>query len=121
MTRPAISVTEQTSIREIVSILEEHRIKRVPVLKGGTIVGIVSRGDLIKTLVRQDQPSRAETEDRAIRNTFLQRLKSQAWAPASGITLSVWKGVVTLHGVLSSDEQSRARRSRILTLVNKSG
>lgn len=108
MTRSVISVTEQTPIQEIISILEEHRIKRVPVLGGGTVVGIVSRGDLIKALAGQGQSSRADSEDRAIRNTFLQRLKSQAWAPVSGITLSVWKGVVTLHGVLSSDEQRRA-------------
>jgi CBS domain-containing protein len=108
MTRPVISVTEQTPIPEIVSILEEHRIKRVPVLMGGSVVGIVSRGDLVKALARQEQPSRADTEDRAIRNTLLQRLKGQAWAPASGISLSVLKGVVTLHGLLSSDEQRRA-------------
>jgi len=108
MATPVISVAEQTPLAEIVSILEEHRIKRVPVLKGGTIVGIVSRADLIKAFAREDQPSGTDTDDRAIRNTFLQRLKAQAWAPSAGITFSVLNGAVAIGGILSSDEQRRA-------------
>ncbi len=108
MATPVISVAEQTPLAEIVSILEEHRIKRVPVLKGGTIVGIVSRADVIKAFARADQPSRTDTDDRAIRNTFLQRLKTQAWAPSAGITFSVLNGAVSVGGILSSDEQRRA-------------
>jgi CBS domain-containing protein len=108
MTRPVISVTEDTPVSGIVSILEQHGIKRVPVLKGGTIAGIVSRADLVKAFARLDRPSKSETDDRAIRNTFVQRLMGQAWAPSSGISCAVWNGVITLHGVLASEEQRRA-------------
>jgi len=107
MMRPVISITEQTPMPEIVSTLEQHRIKRVPVLREGTIVGIVSRADLIRALGQLDQP-KSQTDDGAIRNTFLQRLKGQTWASSSGISLSVSKGVITLHGIATSDEQRRA-------------
>ncbi len=108
MSRPVISVSETTPIGEVISILEEHRIKRVPVLANGSVVGIVSRADLLRAFAKQDQPSRTDTSDHAIRNTFLQRLKGQPWTPTSGVSISVGKGVATLHGVASSDEQRRA-------------
>jgi CBS domain-containing protein len=109
MTRPAICVAETTPVGDIVSTLEQHRIKRVPVLKSGHIVGIVSRADVLRAFAAQDQTSQADTSDHAIRQTFLQRFKSQVWAPSStGISVSVQNGVVTLNGVAPSDEQQRA-------------
>src|SRR5262245_6395393 len=50
MTTPVISVVEDTELAEIASLLITHRIKRVPVLRGGCIVGIVSRADLLRTI-----------------------------------------------------------------------
>jgi CBS domain-containing protein len=108
MSRPVISVSEDSPIAEVVSILEKHRIKRTPVLANGSVVGIVSRADLLRAFAGQVQSTRTDTSDHAIRNTFLQRLKGQSWTPASGISMSTWKGVVTLNGVVSSDEQRRA-------------
>jgi CBS domain-containing protein len=51
MSAPVISVHEETSLEEIAGILTEHRIKRVPVVRDGRIVGIVSRADLVRALV----------------------------------------------------------------------
>jgi len=108
MSRPVISVTEQTPLPEIASIMEQHKIKRVPVLQGGTIVGIVSRADVVRAFAQMDQPSKAHTDDHSIRNTFLQRLKAQPWASAVGVTFAVSNGSVMVHGVASSEEQKRA-------------
>ena len=49
-TAPVITVDEDADIREIARLLDIHRIKRVPVLRGGRVVGIVSRADLVRTL-----------------------------------------------------------------------
>jgi CBS domain-containing protein len=51
MSAPVISIDEKTSLGEIAGILTEHRIKRVPVVRDGRIVGIVSRADLVRALV----------------------------------------------------------------------
>lgn len=108
MSRPVISVTEETPFAEIASILEEHNIKRVPVLLGGTIVGIVSRADVVRAFAQLDRTSRAQTDDHSIRHTFRQRLESQPWASAVGVTFAVSNGSVTMHGIASSEEQRRA-------------
>ena len=51
MSTPVISIDEKTSLGEIAGILTKHRIKRVPVVSDGRIVGIVSRADLVRALV----------------------------------------------------------------------
>jgi len=51
MSAPVVTVNEETSLRDIADILTSHRIKRVPVVRDGRIVGIVSRADLVRALV----------------------------------------------------------------------
>ena len=53
MTAPVVTVGEETEIDEIAQLLIAHRIKRVPVLRGGRIVGIVSRADLVQALAER--------------------------------------------------------------------
>ena len=53
MTSPVITVGEDTEIRDIARLLLDHRIKRVPVLRDGRIVGIVSRADLVRILAAE--------------------------------------------------------------------
>jgi CBS domain-containing protein len=50
MATPVVTVSEDTEVGDIVRLLEEHRIKRVPVVRGGRVVGIVSRADLLRAL-----------------------------------------------------------------------
>jgi CBS domain-containing protein len=52
MTPNVVTVTDQTSLAEIADLLGKHRIKRVPVLANGKIVGIVSRADVVRALTR---------------------------------------------------------------------
>ena len=52
MRTPVVAVAEDTPIQVIAKILQEHGIKRVPVLRDGRVVGIVSRGDLVRALAQ---------------------------------------------------------------------
>ena len=54
MVRPVITVGEQTNVGEIARLLIAHRIKRVPVVRDGRIVGIVSRADLVQALATEE-------------------------------------------------------------------
>jgi len=52
MTSPVITVAEDTSLETVATLFERHRIKRVPVLSDGRLVGLVSRTDLLKVFLR---------------------------------------------------------------------
>ena len=85
MTRNVLSVTETTPIADIALLLETNRIKRVPVVHDGKLVGIVSRANLVQALAMtiNQSPSGAEAEDRSIREKLLAELKAQKWAEVS--------------------------------------
>lgn len=52
MTREVVTATERTSAAEVADMLSKHNIKRVPILRDGKLVGIVSRADLVRVLAR---------------------------------------------------------------------
>jgi len=50
MTKDIISVTEETAVEEIAKLMTTHRIKRLPVMRGQNMVGIVSRADIVSAI-----------------------------------------------------------------------
>jgi CBS domain-containing protein len=52
MSKKIISVVEDTSVEEIAQLMTTHKIKRVPVMRGGKVVGIVSRADIVGAIAR---------------------------------------------------------------------
>ena len=50
MTRNPLTVTEETSIEDACRLIRERRIKRLPVVREGRLVGIITRADLICAL-----------------------------------------------------------------------
>ena len=59
MTSPVVTVSEDTPVQAIAQILQERHIKRVPVVRNGRIVGIVSRADLVRALAQSPKPGSA--------------------------------------------------------------
>ena len=55
MTKEVVTATETTSAAEIADLLSEHRVKRVPIVRDGAIVGIVSRANLIRALAHKPE------------------------------------------------------------------
>lgn len=53
MTTKVITAEEDTSVSDIVELLTEHNINRVPVVRHGKVIGIVTRNDVLKALVRK--------------------------------------------------------------------
>jgi CBS domain-containing protein len=54
MTKEVFTVQEDSDISEVATLMAEKRINRVPVVKGEEIVGIISRGDIVKSIARID-------------------------------------------------------------------
>jgi CBS-domain-containing membrane protein len=110
MTRDVISVAETTPVADIAVLLEMHRIKRVPVVSDGKLVGIVSRANLVRALAMTiDEPaSGTEADDRAIREKLLAELKAQKWAEVSPANITVKHRVVHLWSSYLSEQEKRA-------------
>src|SRR5438552_1090466 len=91
MTHDVISVTDTTSVADIAVLLETNRIKRVPVVRDGKLVGIVSRANLVRALAMtiNAPASSAEADDRTIRDQLLSELKAQRWAEVSPANVTV--------------------------------
>jgi CBS-domain-containing membrane protein len=108
MTPNVKSVDEHTSLGDIVAMMERHRIKRVPVLRGKKLIGIVTRANLLRALasVIHKLPP-AKTDDVGIRQKILDQLQSEKWAPVATVDAIVRDGVVTLTGYVL-DERQRA-------------
>ena len=111
MTRPVITVDPNTPLAELASLLEKHRIKRVPVVKDGEIVGIVSRANLVQALVTLGtgvEPG-ASANDSVLRDNLLDQLRSKAWWRNS-VNVTVKDGNVELWGFVDSQAAKDAIR-----------
>jgi CBS domain-containing protein len=109
MTRDVISVDADAGLEEIVALMEEHRIKRVPVLQGDRVVGVVSRADLLRALsVVARGVAGPAPNDRTIRDRILDTLAREPWAPRTTLNVTVVNGVVDLWGTIGNDQERRA-------------
>lgn len=109
MTDGVISVIEETPLSEIAVLFERKRIKRVPVVKDGKLVGVVSRSNLIQALASavgcMDQH---DESDRQIRLDLLSRLKEQKWTDFGGRNVTVSDSVVHIWGLVGSEAERKA-------------
>jgi CBS domain-containing protein len=112
MTREVTTVTEDTPAEEIVRILEKRRIKRVPVLRGERLVGIVSRSDLLRVVLASSPETGASmsASDRELRERIMANLEGQDWARVSQLNIVVSDGVAQLWGFVGSDTERNALR-----------
>jgi CBS domain-containing protein len=110
MTRDVLSVTEDTPVADIAILLETNRIKRVPVLRDGKLVGIVSRANLVRALAMTitEAANEGQIDDRSIREKLLAELKAQKWAEVSPANVTVKDGVVHLWSSYLSEEEKGA-------------
>jgi CBS domain-containing protein len=128
MTKSVITVNEDTSIEEIAEILEKNQIKRVPVVREGQLVGLVSRANIVQQLacgrkIKIEVPK----DDNALRDEIEKLLNTQPWASSRTTAVTVNNGAVELWGFVSSEAETDASRvaleaiSGIKSLVDHRG
>lgn len=112
MTRDVITVDEDTPIAAVAARLEAHRIKQVPVVRDGRLVGIVSRANLIQALANHPGPARPScvASDDSIRRELLAELERQPWWRSSASSVTVTDGTVHYWGLLDYGDQTDAAR-----------
>ena len=113
MTTDVETVDVATPLEDIVEAMERRRIKRVPVLCGGLMVGIITRSNLMHAMVslaRVAQP--AAGDDATIRERLLAEIQKTQWAPAATVNVVVHDGVVELWGAIVDERQRDRAASR---------
>lgn len=111
MTRTVLTIDEDTPLDEIVNIMERHRIKRLPVVRDGRVVGIVSRANLLRALASVAGETKPTTvDDASIRDRLNAELDKAPWAPAAMVDVVVRNGVVHLWGTIIDERQRQGIR-----------
>jgi CBS domain-containing protein len=98
MTRDPVTVAEGTTVEHAAALLESHGIKRLPVVHDGTLVGILSRTDLLRALLVPP----ADTSDAAIAAALREEIARLPWADTPFVFLEVRDGAVTFYGFCHS-------------------
>lgn len=109
MTRGPITAPESAPVEAIVRLMETKRIKRIPIVRGNKVVGIVSRANLLHVLGRLAAEAKPTSKDDSeIRTRIVAELEKQPWAPTAGINVIVKNCEVELKGAIFDERQRQA-------------
>lgn len=103
MTKNVVTVEEQTPLRDVATLMQRHRLKRIPVARDGKVVGVVSRANLLQGLLaRQTAPSQDLAADEALRDSVASELARHSWATRQPTCVVAENGIVHLWGYVDS-------------------
>ncbi|MEX2242043.1 MAG: CBS domain-containing protein [Burkholderiales bacterium] len=108
MTQPAISVAADAPLAEVVRLMERHRVKRLPVVEKGKLVGLVTRTDLLRAVVARQAAAPVERSDDELRQKIVSMLRDEDWASSAVVHVQVENGVAQLWGTVESQDQREA-------------
>jgi CBS domain-containing protein len=113
MTSEVIVAAPGDDLADIVDVMEKQHIKRLPVVRGGRLVGIVSRADLVRALVHSLAKEAASgagkaATDEEIHGHIVGIIDKEPWGPRFSIEVAVKDGVVHLNGTVTDDRERTA-------------
>ena len=109
MTPKPVTISADASLEELVDVMNSRKIKRVPVVDNGRLVGIVARSDLMRAMLHiLSSPAPAVGDDQRIAQAISQELAKQSWS--SAIRITVEDGAVELNGAIFDQRARQAAR-----------
>jgi CBS domain-containing protein len=108
MTRAVIWVSPDLPVSAAAAVLEHHRIRRAPVIAAGVLVGIVSRGDLVKALAAAPAPPVVPASDARLVAEMRARLAREPWVSSLGMVIQARDGVLAIWGLVPTAAQKAA-------------
>ncbi len=110
MSPQVVAAAPQDTAADAVALMEKHNVKRLPVIEAGRLVGILSRADLVRALLRNlPQPAAAAVAgDDEIRERILAEIAKQPWGPRASVGVRVAAGIVELHGSITDERERTA-------------
>jgi CBS domain-containing protein len=112
MTHHVITASPETPVSDLAELLERNAIKRVPIVDGRKVVGIVSRANLLQALaaLRKQITLERPVGDAALRDLVLAQLKSEPWMRTSLVNVTAHDGTVDLWGIVDTPSEKNAMR-----------
>jgi CBS domain-containing protein len=111
MSRLVVSVAADADLHEVARMLDARGFKRLPVLRDGNLVGIITRTDVVAALGRGEGTEPAPGPGgNALHRAVLDKMRAQPWLDTAYINVEVTNGVVRLTGFVGSEDQRRALR-----------
>jgi CBS domain-containing protein len=99
MTTNVVTATENTPLADIANLMDQHHVKRLPIMRGDRPVGIVSRANLLQGLLAlRPQAPDAPVSDEAIRTAVSAELEKHHWPSVWPVNVVVEQGAVHLWG-----------------------
>jgi CBS domain-containing protein len=118
MTLDPVTITEDADLTEVVDLMEKRSVKRLPVMRGKALVGIVSRANLMRAFATMGSLGPALATDEEIREQLVAQLDKENWAPVGTIEINVRDGVVHYWGMITDE---RVRTALIAAAENTPG
>lgn len=120
MTRHPVTINQDTPLADIAKIMEAHKVKRLPVMCGDSLVGMVTGTDFLPAVARlarnADATGVVGNDDR-IRELIVAAMADAPWRPCA-MNVDVQDGVVSLRGSVRSEQ---ARQAAIVAAENVPG
>ena len=107
MTGKVVSIAEDADLSEAVDLMMDRHVKRLPVLRGDAVVGVISRSDVLKGLFASLPKTEAGHPDAEIKAAIQAELDKLGWAPRASVRVEVANGAVTYEGAIT-DERLRS-------------
>ena len=120
MTSDLVTVDPDATLDEVARLLEVNRIKRVPVVERGRLVGILSRANLLHGLVARRGVARIEDaaeRDRRIRAEIQEVLRKNRWLERERMNFVVSEGVVHIWGIVRTEEHRQALHQALAAIA----
>ena len=118
MTESPVTITEDTSLADIADLMERKNVKRLPVLRGDEVVGMITRANLLQAVANlAHQVPDPTADDDHIRSRIVHAIEKTDWCP-SGLNVIVRDRIAHLSGVILDEE---ARQAAVVAAENVEG
>ena len=108
MTRDVVTAGPRATVPEIAALMQRHKVRRIPIVDGGKIVGIVSRANLLQGLLVREPHDAEAPANETLRTAVLGALGKHGWASSRTTNVVAENGVVHLWGCVDSADARKA-------------
>jgi len=108
MTEEVVTIAPDVSLADAADLMEQNRVKRLPVTCEDRLVGIISRRDLVRAFVAARPVIVVDDDEAAIRERLEDALERERWVPFDDIYVTILERTAHLWGSVRSEAQSLA-------------